>query len=160
MHILARFTNFCDFYHFWKAVATAFFRISEIPMVNVEIHSFSFYLFKTLGYKIKDFSAMLGGRKRNSYVITVWSGKTVLEMFFVESTSLTRPIYIALRLKPLTESDCRVVSHDSKNVYNFTAYCCLTPTTPHCSKFSLFRFLRRVQINHLRPYLFALMASV
>ena len=159
MHILARFTNFCDFYDFWKAVATAFLRISEIPMVNVEIHFF-FLLVQKFRCKLRDFSAMLGGRKRNSYVITVWSGKTVLEMLFVESTSLTQPIYMARRLKPLTESACRVVSHDSKNVYNFTAYCCLTPTTPQCNKFSLFRFLRRVQINHLRPYLFALMASV
>ena len=35
-------------------------------------------------------------------------------MLFVESTSLIRPIYKALRWKPLTESDCREVSHDSK----------------------------------------------
>ena len=100
MQILARFTNFRNFYDFWKAVATAILRISKIPMVNVEIHSFSFYSFKNLSpsvtnlcpaklnsaYKLKDFSAMLGGRKRNSYVIPVWSGKTVLEMLFVEST--------------------------------------------------------------------------
>ena len=32
------------------------------------------------------FSAMLGGRKGNSFVIPVWSDKTVLEMLFVEST--------------------------------------------------------------------------
>ena len=40
---LARFTNFCDF---WKTVATAFLRTSKIPVVTVEIHSFSFYLLK------------------------------------------------------------------------------------------------------------------
>ena len=34
------------------------------------------------GYKLKDFSAMLGGRKGKSYVIPVWSDKTVLEMLF------------------------------------------------------------------------------
>ena len=74
-----------------------------------------------LGYKLKDFLAMLGGRKRNSYVIPVWPGKTVLEILFVESTSLIRPIYLALRLEPLTELDCRVVPHESKNVCNYTA---------------------------------------
>ena len=62
---------------------------------------------------------MLGRRKVNSYVIPVWSDKTVLEMVFVESTSFT---YVALWLKPLTEWDCRVVSHDFKNVYNYTPY--------------------------------------
>ena len=31
MPILARFTNFCDFYGFRKAVATAFLGISKIP---------------------------------------------------------------------------------------------------------------------------------
>ena len=80
------------------------------------------------------------GRKRNSYVIPVWSGKTVLEMLFVESTSLIRPIYMALRSKPLTESDCRIVSHDSKNVHIYTTYCCLTPTAHQCNKFPLFTF--------------------
>ena len=72
-------------------------------------------------YKLKDFSAMLGGRKGNSYVIPVWSDKTVLEMLFVGSTSFIWPMYMALRLKPLTEWDCRVVSHDFKNVYSYTA---------------------------------------
>ena len=42
MPILARFTNFCDFHDFRKAVATAFLRISKIPTVNFEINSFSF----------------------------------------------------------------------------------------------------------------------
>ena len=37
-----------------------------------------------VGYKLKDFSAMLGGRKGKSYVIPVWSDKTVLEMLFAE----------------------------------------------------------------------------
>ena len=133
MQILARYTNFCDFYDFWKAVATASLRISKIPMVNLEICSFLFVQkFQSpsvtnlcpakldVGYKLKDFSAMLGGRKRNSYVISLWSGKTVLEMLFVESTSLIQPIYMALSLKPLTES------HDSKNVYNYTAYILLS----------------------------------
>ena len=59
--------------------------------------------------------------EKNSYVIPVWSGKTVLEMLFVESTSLIRSIYMALPLQPLTELDCRVVPYDSKNVYNYTA---------------------------------------
>ena len=40
-----------------------------------------------VGKKLKDFSAMLGGRKGNSYVISVLSDKTVLEMVFVESSS-------------------------------------------------------------------------
>ena len=73
-----------------------------------------------LGYKLKDFSAMLGGRKGNSFVIPVWSDKTVVEMPFVESTSFIWPMYMALRLKPLTEWDCRVVSHDFKHVCNYT----------------------------------------
>ena len=38
-----------------------------------------------VGYKLKDF--MYRGRKGKSYVIPVWSDKTVLEMGFVESTS-------------------------------------------------------------------------
>ena len=46
MPVLARFTNFCDFHDFRKAVATAFVGISKIPMVNFEINSFSFHLFK------------------------------------------------------------------------------------------------------------------
>ena len=86
-------------------------------MVKVEIHSFLFICSKisvsqcekfvlakfNVGYKLKDFSAMLGGRKRNSYVIHVWSDKTVLEVIFVESTSFIWPMYLALQLKPLTE---------------------------------------------------------
>ena len=74
MPFLARFTNFCDLHDFRIAEATAFLRISKIPIVNFEINSFSFYLFKknffsndtnlcpeklTLGSKLKDFSAML-----------------------------------------------------------------------------------------------------
>ena len=94
---------------------------------------------------MKDFSAMLGGRKGNSDVIPVWSDKTVLEMVFVEGTSFIWPMYMALRLKPLTEWDCRVVSHDFKNVCNYTALiCCLTPATPQGSKFARFVFPRRV----------------
>ena len=87
-------------------------------MVKVEIHSFLFICSKisvsqcekfvlakiNVLYKLKDISAMLGGRKRNSYVIHVWSDKTVLErVFFLESTSFIWPMYVALRLKPLTE---------------------------------------------------------
>ena len=86
-------------------------------MVKVEIHSFLFICSKisvsqcekfvlakiSVGYKLKDFSAMLGGRKRNSYEIHVWSDKTVLERVFLESTSFIRPMYVAVRLKPLTE---------------------------------------------------------
>ena len=70
-------------------------------MVKVEIHSFLFICSKisvsqcekvvlakfNAGYKLKDFSAMLGGRRGNSYVILVRSDKTVLEMVFVENTS-------------------------------------------------------------------------
>ena len=59
---------------------------------------------------------MLGGRKGNSYVIPVSSDKTVLEMVFVENTSFIWLMYLALRLKPLTEWDCRLLSHDFKNV--------------------------------------------
>ena len=44
MPILARFANFYDFHDFRKAVAAAFSGISEISMVDFEIHSFSFYL--------------------------------------------------------------------------------------------------------------------
>ena len=86
-------------------------------MAKVEIHSFPFICSKisvsqcekfvlakfNVGYKLKDFSAMLGGRKRDSYLIQVWSDKTVLERAFVESTSFIWPMYVALRLKPLTE---------------------------------------------------------
>ena len=43
MAILARFTNFKDFYGSRKAVATAFLAFSKIPTVNFEIHSFSCY---------------------------------------------------------------------------------------------------------------------
>ena len=46
MPALARFMNFCDFHDFWKTVAAAFLGISKIPIVNFEINSFSFYLFK------------------------------------------------------------------------------------------------------------------
>ena len=100
-------------------MATAFVGISKIPVVKVEIHSFLFICSKisvsqcekfvltkfNVGYKLKDFSAMLGGRKGNSYVIPVWSDKTVLEMVFVESTSFIWPMYVAFRLKPSTEWD-------------------------------------------------------
>ena len=49
MPILARFTDFLDFYGFWKPAATKFLGISKIQRVNFEIHSFSCYLFlKTL----------------------------------------------------------------------------------------------------------------
>ena len=55
---------------------------------------------------------------------------------------------MTLQLKPLTEWDYRAVSHDFKNVYNYTAQCCLTPTAPQMgpqgSKFARFAFSRRV----------------
>ena len=54
-------------------------------------------------------------------MIPVRSDKTVLEMIFVESTSFIWPMYVALSLKPLTEWECRVVAHDFKNAYNYTA---------------------------------------
>ena len=38
--ILARFTNFLNFYGFRKAVATAFLRISKIPAVNLTIYTY------------------------------------------------------------------------------------------------------------------------
>ena len=44
-----------------------------------------------VGCKLKDFSAMLGGRKGNSYVIPVWSDKTILEIVIVENTSFIWP---------------------------------------------------------------------
>ena len=50
---LARLTNFCDFYDFRKAIATAFLQVSIIPMVKVEIYSFYFYLFKNLSPSVK-----------------------------------------------------------------------------------------------------------
>ena len=71
MPILVRFTNFCDFHDFQKAVATAFLRISKIPTVNFEINSLFVqkFLFSTntnlcpknlnLRLKVKDFSAVL-----------------------------------------------------------------------------------------------------
>ena len=59
---------------------------------------------------------MLGGRKGNSYVIPVSSDKTALEMVFVESISFIWLMYLALQLKLLTEWDCRLLSHDLKNV--------------------------------------------
>ena len=46
MPILARFTNFPDFYGSRIAVATAFLGISRIPTANFEIHPFSCYLLK------------------------------------------------------------------------------------------------------------------
>ena len=126
-NLKVRFTNFCDFYDFRKAVATAFLGIYKIPTINVEIHSF-FFLFVQFVPSIVEFRVQTEkifsyarSRKRNSYVIPVWSGKTVLEMLFVESTSLIRSIYLALPLQPLTELDCRVVPYDSKNAYNYTA---------------------------------------
>ena len=73
MPILARITNFCVFHDFRKDVATAFLGISKIPTVNFKIHSFLLFVQKflfssdtnscprklNLGYKLKDFSAML-----------------------------------------------------------------------------------------------------
>ena len=118
MQILARFTNFCDFYDFWKAVATAFLRISKTPMVNVEIRFCSFlFVQKFLSPSVTNLcprkvefrvqtERFFGNARRKTTkfnVIPVWSGKTVLEMLFVESTSLIRPIYMAFQLKPLTE---------------------------------------------------------
>ena len=44
-NLKVRFRNLCDFYDFRKAIATAILGIYKIPMTNVEIHSFSFYLF-------------------------------------------------------------------------------------------------------------------
>ena len=42
MPLLARFMNFCDFYDFLIAMASAFLGISKISTVNFEIHSFLF----------------------------------------------------------------------------------------------------------------------
>ena len=52
MPILAKFMKFCDFYDFREASATAFLGISKIPVVNFEIHSFSFYLFKNFHFLV------------------------------------------------------------------------------------------------------------
>ena len=41
MAILARFTNFVDFYDFRKVIAATFVGISKIRMVNFEINAFS-----------------------------------------------------------------------------------------------------------------------
>ena len=81
---------------------TAFLGISKIPTANVEIHSFLFICSKIVSQcqkfvprkaefrvQTERFSVMQGGRKQNSYAIPVWSSKTVLEMIFVEYTSLT-----------------------------------------------------------------------
>ena len=57
MPILARFTDFCDFYDFRKAVATAFLGISKIPIVNFEIHSFSFHLLKNFCFPVTQICA-------------------------------------------------------------------------------------------------------
>ena len=57
MPILAIFTNFCDFYDFWKVVATALLGIAEIPTVNLEINSFSFDLFKNFCFAMTEVCA-------------------------------------------------------------------------------------------------------
>ena len=71
MPILARFTNFRNFYDFRKAVATAFLVILKILTVNFQLHSLFVQkvLFSidtnlcpgklNLGYKMKDLSALL-----------------------------------------------------------------------------------------------------
>ena len=59
MPILARFTNFCDFHDFRKAVATAFLGISKLSTVSFEIHSF-FHLFKNLCFPVTQDSAPEG----------------------------------------------------------------------------------------------------
>ena len=53
MPILARFTNFCDFHDFRKAIATTFLRISKTPTVNFEIHSFFLFVQKFLMTQIR-----------------------------------------------------------------------------------------------------------
>ena len=58
MRILARLTNFLDFHGFRKAVATALLGISKIPMINIEIHSFSFYLFKNFCFLVTQICAL------------------------------------------------------------------------------------------------------
>ena len=88
MPILARFTNFCDFHDFRKAVTTAFLGISKLQKVNFEINSFPFLFVRkclfssdtnlcpekrTLRLKLKDFSAVLfsnaSGVKRSKYAL-------------------------------------------------------------------------------------------
>ena len=49
---IQNFTNFCDFR---KTVATAFLGISKPPMVNFEIHCYSFYLFKNFCFPATQF---------------------------------------------------------------------------------------------------------
>ena len=46
MSVLAKFTTFCDFHDFLKAIATAFLGISKTAAVNFEIRSFC--LFKNI----------------------------------------------------------------------------------------------------------------
>ena len=48
---LARFTNFCDFHDFRKAVTTTFLGILKIPALNVEINSFLFICSKFFVFK-------------------------------------------------------------------------------------------------------------
>ena len=55
MPVLARFSNFCDVHDFWKAVETASIGISKSPMVNFEINSLSFYLFKNFCFPSNKF---------------------------------------------------------------------------------------------------------
>ena len=100
--------------------------------------------------------------EKNSYVIPVWSGKTVFEMLFVESTSLILPIYLALPLQPLTELDCRVVPYDSK-MCTIKQLDVVSPPRPppNTSSQQICSFcICQMCTNRLRPYLLVLMASV
>ena len=137
-------------------------------MVKVEIHSFLFICSKisvyqcekfvlakfNVGYKLKDFSAMIGGRKINSYVIHVWPDKTVLEMVFVESTLFIWPMYVALRLSEIAEWYL-MISKMYPIIHLMLSHYHNTSGQSICS----FR-IPKTCINHWRPYLFALMASV
>ena len=55
--ILARFTNLCGYHDFRNAVATVSSGISKIPTVNFEIHSLSFYLFKSFDFPVTEIHA-------------------------------------------------------------------------------------------------------
>ena len=59
MAILARLTNFCYVKDFGKDLATAFVGISKVPMVKVEIHSFSIYRVSHKKVSIKNFQSEL-----------------------------------------------------------------------------------------------------
>ena len=108
--------DFCDFHDFGNAVATVFLEISKISKVNFEIHSFSFYLKKNLfssntnscprklnlGYKQKDFSAML---------VSIHSLLAIYRLFMNE----TKMLYFHAKLQDVVLQNRNVVLHCQQN---------------------------------------------